>query len=282
MTNNFRLNSSRIGFQGEAGSYSETAASIQFPDHGYSFIPFRSFRELFESVENSTIDLAVVPVENSTEGSINETYDLLVEKPLFVVGEIYQKIHHCLIINKNSKLDDVSVVYSHPQALAQCRRYLQSKPFEVIPMYDTAGSVKFIKENLKNFAAAIASERASKIYDMQIVDHDIEDNSNNFTRFLIISKTNEVNPTHNKISIIFSIAHTPGSLYSILREFAMRGINLTRIESRPTKNVPWEYYFFVDFEGNPDEERILKSLLTIKNSVNFFKLLGSYKKAELI
>lgn len=275
------MNSIRIGFQGESGSYSETAASIKFPDPGNLFIPFRSFRELFEGVENSLIDLAVVPVENSTEGSINETYDLLVEKSLFVIGEIYQKIHHCLIINKNSKEDDISLVYSHPQALAQCRRYLQSKHLDAIPMYDTAGSVKFIKENSKYQAAAIASKRASEIYDMKIADQDIEDNSNNFTRFLIISRLYEPNETHNKISIIFSIAHKPGSLYLILKEFALRKINLTRIESRPTKDIPWEYYFFVDFEGNPSEESIVDSLQAIKASVKFFKLLGSYKKAEI-
>jgi len=276
------MNSVRIGFQGEAGSYSETAASIKFPDPVNLFIPFRSFRELFEGVENSAIDLAVVPVENSTEGSINETYDLLVEKSLFVIGEIYQKIHHCLIINKNSRDDDISEVYSHPQALAQCRRYLQSKHLNAIPMYDTAGSVKFIKENSKYQAAAIASKRASEIYDMKIADQNIEDNSNNFTRFLIISRLYEPNGIHNKISIIFSIAHTPGSLYLILKEFALRKINLTRIESRPTKNIPWEYYFFVDFEGNPAEERIVDSLLAIKDLVKFFKLLGSYKKAEIV
>jgi prephenate dehydratase len=148
-------------------------------------------------------------------------------------------------------------------------------------MYDTAGSVKFIKENSKYQAAAIASKRASEIYDMKIADQDIEDNSNNFTRFLIISRLYEPNETHNKISIIFSIAHKPGSLYLILKEFALRKINLTRIESRPTKDIPWEYYFFVDFEGNPSEESIVDSLQAIKASVKFFKLLGSYKKAEI-
>lgn len=276
------MNSIRIGFQGESGSYSETAASIRFPDPVNCFIPFKSFRELFEGVESSAIDLAIVPVENSTEGSINETYDLLVEKPLFVVGEVYQKIHHCLIVNKVSSEEDISIVYSHPQALAQCRKYLRSKKVETIPMYDTAGSVKFIKENLKYNAAAIASKRASEIYDMKITDYDIEDNSNNFTRFLIVSKLYKPDSTHNKISIFFSISHTPGSLYAILKEFALRDINLTRIESRPTKDVPWEYYFFVDFEGNPGNERISEAFLAIKESVKFFKMLGSYEKAEMI
>jgi prephenate dehydratase len=275
------MSSFRVGFQGESGSYSETSASTKFPDPNCSFVPFKSFRELFDAVENSTVDLAVVPVENSTEGSVNETYDLLVEKPLFVIGEIYQKIHHCLIINKNSSPENISVVYSHPQALAQCRRYIQSRSLESIPMYDTAGSVKFIKETMKVNAAAIASKRAALIYDMSIMEENIEDNYNNFTRFFIVSKRYENGPNHDKISIIFSISHTPGSLYSILKEFALRKINLTKIESRPTKNIPWEYYFFVDLEGNTNEKRISDSLSSIGNIVKSFKLLGSYKKAEI-
>ncbi|VFJ14201.1 prephenate dehydratase [Candidatus Nitrosocosmicus franklandus] len=270
-----------VGFQGESGSYSEASASSRFPGPHYSFVPFKSFRELFDGIENSVIDLAVVPIENSTEGSVNETYDLLVEKPLFVIGEIYQEIHHCLIINKHSSPENISVVYSHPQALAQCRRYLQSKSLDSIPMYDTAGSVKFIKESMKLNAAAIASKRAAQIYDMKILDENIEDNSNNYTRFFIISKTHKNEANHDKISIIFSIPHTPGSLYSVLKEFASRKINLTKIESRPTKNVPWEYYFFVDLEGNMNERRISESISSIQNLVKFFKLLGTYKKAEI-
>jgi prephenate dehydratase len=275
------MNALKVGFQGESGSYSEASARIQYPNPNYSFVPFRSFRELFEGVESSTVDLAVVPIENSTEGSVNETYDLLVEKPLYVIGEIYQKIHHCLIINKNSSPDEISVIYSHPQALAQCRKYIQNRHFESIPMYDTAGSVKFIKETRNASAAAIASKHAAQIYDMKVVEEDIEDNSNNFTRFLIISKRYDSNTDDNKISVIFSISHTPGSLYSILQEFALRNINLTKIESRPTKNIPWEYYFFVDLEGNINDDKVSTSLSAVKTATIFFKLLGSYKKDEI-
>ena len=275
------MNAFKVGFQGESGSYSEASARIQYPNPNYLFIPFRSFRELFDGVENSTVDLAVVPIENSTEGSVNETYDLLVEKPLYAIGEIYQKIHHCLIIDKNSSPDEISVVYSHPQALAQCRKYIQKKHLESIPMYDTAGSVKFIKETHNTSAAAIASKHAAQIYDMKVVEEDIEDNSNNFTRFLIISKSYDMKADDNKISVIFSIPHTPGSLYSVLQEFALRKINLTRIESRPTKNIPWEYYFFVDLEGNVSDDKISASLLSVKSATIFFKLLGSYKKDEI-
>lgn len=272
----------KIGFQGESGSYSEIAALRFFSSFKSSFIPFRSFQDLFDNVENSFIDAAIVPIENSIEGSVNETYDLLVEKHLFVTGEIYQRIRHCLIVNKQQSLEP-KTVFSHPQALAQCRNYIRKKSLEPIPSYDTAGSVKFIKEHSLGDASAIASKRAAEIYDMKIIEEGIEDKNNNFTRFLVISKipNNQTN-TADKTSIIFSISHTPGSLFLILKEFATRNINLTKIESRPTKDIPWEYYFFVDFEGNPDDDVIKTSLLDIKKETLFFKILGSYKKAEII
>ncbi|MDQ6722808.1 MAG: prephenate dehydratase, partial [Thermoproteota archaeon] len=258
----------KIGFQGESGSYSEIAALRYFSNLKPSFIPFRSLQDLFDNVENSFIDAAIVPIENSIEGSVNETYDLLVEKHLFVTGEIYQRIRHCLIVNKQS--DETKTVFSHPQALAQCRNYIRKKSLEPIPSYDTAGSVKFIKEHSLVDASAIASKRAAEIYDMKIIEEGIEDKNNNFTRFLVISKipNNQTN-TADKTSIIFSISHTPGSLFLILKEFATRNINLTRIESRPTKDIPWEYYFFVDFEGNPDDDVIKTSLLDIKKETLF-------------
>lgn len=276
------MNTLKIGFQGESGSYSEISAMNYFSERNSLFIPYRSFKDLFESVESSAIDVAVIPVENSLEGSVNETYDLLVETPVFVIGEIYQKIRHCLIANMESSINEIRAVYSHPQALAQCRSFIQKRSFEPIPMYDTAGSVKFIKENSNFNAAAIASQRAAEIYDMKILEKGIEDKTNNFTRFLVISTKKQNNPHDDKTSIIFSISHTPGSLYSILKEFAIRNINLTKIESRPTKDIPWEYYFFVDLEGNSLDNKINDSLLSVKKTTKFFKLLGSYKKAEII
>jgi prephenate dehydratase len=270
----------KIGFQGESGSYSEIAALRFFSNFKSNLIPFRSFQDLFDNVENCYIDAAIVPIENSIEGSVNETYDLLVEKHLFVTGEIYQRIRHCLIVNTFS--DEPKIVYSHPQALAQCRNYIRKKSLEPVPSYDTAGSVKFIKEHSMVDAAAIASKRAAEIYDMKIIEEGIEDKNNNFTRFLIISKISDNQNNADKTSIIFSISHTPGSLFLILKEFAARNINLTKIESRPTKDIPWEYYFFVDFEGNPNEDMIRTSLLNIQKETLFFKILGSYKKAEII
>ena len=270
----------KIGFQGELGSYSEIAALRFFSNSQSNFIPFRSFQDLFDNVENSFLDAAIIPVENSIEGSVNETYDLLVEKRLFVTGEIYQRIRHCLITNKGSQ--EIETVYSHPQALAQCRNYIRKRSLEPISSYDTAGSVKFIKEHSLVHASAIASKRAAEIYDMKIIEEGIEDKNNNFTRFLVISKISGNQTEADKTSIIFSISHTPGSLFLILKEFALRNINLTKIESRPTKDIPWEYYFFVDFEGSPNEDTIKKSMLNIKKETLFFKILGSYKKAEIV
>ena len=150
----------KIGFQGESGSYSEIAALRFFSNSQANFIPFRSFQDLFDNVENSFLDAAIIPVENSIEGSVNETYDLLMEKQLFVTGEIYQRIRHCLITNKRSR--EIKTVYSHPQALAQCRNYIRKRSLEPIPSYDTAGSVKFIKEHSLVYASAIASKSLLK------------------------------------------------------------------------------------------------------------------------
>jgi prephenate dehydratase len=269
----------KVGYQGETGSYSEIAAIKFFANSKSTFIPFKSFHDLFDNVENAFLDAAVIPIENSIEGSVNETYDLLMEKPLFVIGEIYQRIRHCLIAN--NKHYRIEIVYSHPQALAQCRNYLRDKSMEPVPFYDTAGSVKYIKENSFSNCAAIASKRAAETYNMEIIDEGIEDKFNNFTRFLVISKNFSHKSTNNKTSIIFSISHRPGSLFLVLKEFASRNINLTKIESRPKKDIPWEYYFFVDFEDNSEKDIVKESLLSIKNETIFFKILGSYEKAEI-
>ena len=267
----------RVAFQGEPGAYSEMAALQYFSNA--ELVPMRSFQEVFNIIETGKVDFAVVPIENSIEGSISETYDLLFLTNMFVSGEIYQRIRHCLITNKRAS-STIKLAYSHPQALGQCRSYLQTKGLEPVPTYDTAGAVKLIKEKKITEGAAIASKRAAEIYDMEIVEEGIEDKKNNFTRFLVLSK-NETKPTNNdRTSIIFSVRHVPGALFSILEEFAHRQINLTKIESRPTKEAPWEYNFYVDFEGHATDENIAHTLQLVKNKSAFFKILGSYKKAE--
>ena len=268
-----------VTFQGERGAYSEMAALQYFPNA--KVLPKKSFQDVFDSIETGEANYAVVPIENSIEGSVNETYDLLLQTKITVSGEIYQRVRHCLIANKGITIDRIVVVYSHPQAIAQCRSYLQLKKIESVPTYDTAGAVKMIKEKIIMNAAAIASRRAAEIYDMDVLEEGIEDRKINFTRFLVLSKTKTKPTGRDRTSIIFSVKHLPGALFSILKEFASRQINLTRIESRPTKETLWEYNFYVDFEGHYEDETIKKALQSIKDKSIYFKILGSYKKAEL-
>ncbi|MGI0042386.1 MAG: prephenate dehydratase [Nitrososphaeraceae archaeon] len=268
----------KVAFQGERGAYSELAVIQYFPNS--TPIPARSFQEVIETLLSGLSDYAVVPIENSIEGSVNEVYDLLLQSDLFVIGETYQRIHHCLIAIKGTDRGSLKEVYSHPQALAQCRHYLNEKKLDPVPVYDTAGAVKMIKLGQNKSAAAIASKRAAKIYGMEILDVGIEDSKNNFTRFYILSRDpTDTKPSGNDgTSIIFSVKHAPGSLVNILSEFARREINLTKIESRPTKKTPWEYNFFTDFEGHVLDARIRDVLRVIEPKTAFVKILGSYKK----
>ena len=275
----------RVAFQGERGAYGEMATLQYFPD--VKLLPLKSFQDVFDAAENGKVEYIVVPLENSIEGSINEIYDLLLQTKMNVVGEIYQRVRHCLIANRGTKM--IRYVHSHPQALAQCRAYLQNKGLKPMPTYDTAGAAKMIKENKMVDSAAIASKRAAELYDMEILDEGIEDRKNNYTRFFVLSpkkkKSGKSDPHdiggyNHKTSIIFSVRHVPGALFGILGEFAIRKINLTKIESRPTKETPWEYNFYVDFEGHLQNKAVHEALLSIKPKTSYIKILGSYKKAE--
>jgi chorismate mutase / prephenate dehydratase len=268
----------KVAFQGERGAYSESAV-YQFFGADTQVKPCREFRDVFESVEKQETPHGVVPMENSTEGSINQNYDLFLKYDLKVRGEVIVKIEHCLIANPGTALADIKTVYSHPQALAQCRTFLEELGRELIPTYDTAGSVKMIKEKGLKDAAAVASERAANLYGMQILAKDIADNPENYTRFFVLSKEDSSVTGKDKTSIIFAAVHAPGSLYHALGEFAKREINLTKIESRPTKQTPWEYNFYLDFEGHRTEPRCAEALKALEKYAAFIKILGSYPKA---
>jgi len=268
----------RVAFQGERGAYSESAVYTFF-GASVGVKPCRELAEVFESVDKQESQYGVVPVENSLEGSVNQTYDLFLAHDLKVCGEIILRVSHCLIANPNTSLEAVKAVYSHPQALAQCRNFLERLGRELIPTYDTAGSVKMLKEKGLKDAAAVASERAAELYGMKILAREIEDNPANYTRFFVLSREDAPMTGRDKTSIIFSAAHTPGSLYNVLGEFAKRNINLTKIESRPTKQKPWEYNFYVDFEGHRGEGRCAEALKALEKSVTFIKILGSYSRA---
>jgi len=267
-----------IAFQGEPGAYSESAV-YQFFGSKVQAKPCRDFRDVFENVKLKTVTAGVVPVENSLEGSISQNYDLFFSYDLKVCGEVIVKIEHCIIVNPGTRIYQIKSVYSHPQALAQCRSYLEKVGWEIVPAYDTAGSVKIIKEQKLTNAAAIASERASEIYDMQILVRDIADNKENYTRFFVLSQQDSALTGKDKTSIIFSAKHEPGSLYNALGEFAERKINLTRIESRPTKKTAWEYNFYLDFEGHRTEQKCAEALKALEKYAIFVKILGSYPKA---
>ena len=268
-----------VAFQGERGAYSESAV-YQFFGSTVQVKPCKDFKDVFESVKKQEVQAGVVPVENSLEGSVNQNYDLFFSYDLKVCGEVIVKVAHCLIANLGTSLDQIKTVYSHPQALAQCRSFLEKAKWELIPAYDTAGSVKLIKEKKLKDAAAIASERAAELYGMQILARDIADNKENYTRFFVLSKEDSPVTGKDKTSIIFSAKHEPGSLYHALGEFAKRNINLTRIESRPTKKTLWEYNFYLDFEGHRTEPNCSEALKALQKYATFIKILGSYPKAK--
>jgi len=268
----------KVAFQGERGAYSESAV-FQFFGNTTEAKPCKDFKDVFENVETQKTQFGVVPVENSLEGSVTQNYDLFLKYDLKVCGEVIVKVEHCLIANPGTTLSDIKVVYSHPQALAQCRAFLEELGRELVPTYDTAGSVKMLKEKHLTDAAAIASERAANLYGMQILDKDIADNPENYTRFFVLGKEDAAPTGKDKTSIIFGAAHKPGSLYNALGEFAKRDINLTKIESRPTKQKPWEYNFYLDFEGHRTETRCAEALKALEKYAAFIKILGSYPKA---
>jgi prephenate dehydratase len=267
----------RVAFQGERGAYSEIASLKYFKEA--ELMPCKTLADVLDLV-NKEADYAIIPVENSLEGSVNEAYDLLLTTDLMIIGEVYVRIVHCLVSYKDN-IDDIKVVYSHPQALGQCRNFINMHRFESIPYYDTAGSVKMLATNKIDEAAAIASKRAAEIYNMKVVAESIEDDKNNYTRFLVLGRE-KTRPTGNdKSMIIFATKHVPRALYEALGEFASRDINLTMIVSRPIKGKPWEYNFYLDFEGHIDEPKIKECLEGLKRKTSFLKVLGSYPKSSL-
>jgi len=268
----------RVAFQGEHGAYSEEAVYAFFGESTRTQ-PCATLKEAFQVAEKESVSFGVVPAENSLEGTINQTYDLLLQSPLRISGEVKIRISHCLLGFPGTKLRDITKVYSHPQALAQCRGFLDALQVSVESAYDTAGSAKMIRDRGLRSAAAIASERAAELYGLDILRRDIEDDSENYTRFFVVGK-NDATPTgKDKTSIVFGTKHEPGSLHRALNELAIRGINLTKVESRPIRGTPWEYHFFVDFEGHRNDRPCSDALQALANSTTFVKILGSYPQS---
>ena len=268
-----------VAFQGEIGAYGEEAA-LQFFGPSIQVKPCESLDDVFKMVEQGTRQFGVVPIENSLEGSISRVYDLLLDSNLQVYGETELRISHCLIAKPGAQLGTVKKVFSHPQALAQCRAFLKHLNCELIPTYNTAASVKMIKEKDIKDGAAVASARAAEIYGMQILAKEIEDNPNNFTRFFVLAKHDSPPSGNDKTSIVFSVKHRPGTLYEFLQKLAASKINLTKIESRPTRQKPWEYNFYLDFEGHQEDKATQAVLENVMGISIFVKVLGSYPKAK--
>jgi chorismate mutase/prephenate dehydratase len=274
-----RFSGVKAAFQGEVGAYSEEAA-IRFFDPSIETVPCRDLTDVFKMVERDDVDYGIVPIENSLEGDVNQTFDLLLSSDLKVWGEMNLKITHCLVADPKTRLDSIEKVYSHPQALAQCRNFLIEQGLEPVPAYDTAGSVKNIRDRGLMDAGAVASRRAAEIYGMKVLAEGIEDIPYNYTRFLVLAKEDASPTGEDKTSIIFSTKHVPGALYKALEAFASRKINLTKIQSRPTREKPWSYNFFMDFEGHREDVICRDALEDLEGKSLFVKVLGSYPKAK--
>ncbi len=268
------MNIPKVSFQGERGSFSEDAV-IQYFGQSQP-VPFPNFAAVFESVSAHEMDYGVVPVENSQAGSINDTYDLLLNHDLHIIGEVFLRVKHCLLALPGDSIGEITKIYSHPQALAQCQEFLSSIKADLIPTYDTAGSAKMIKEQKLRKSAAIASKRVSEIYGMSVLAEGIETNPKNYTRFFVISNDKAAPSENNKTSMVFRTKNIPGALYQSMGAFANRGINLSKLESRPAKDTPWEYIFYVDFEGHVDEVNCKEALEELNTKCAFLKILGSY------
>ncbi|WP_457637211.1 prephenate dehydratase [Oceanithermus sp.] len=270
----------RVAYQGTAGAFSEEAALTVAPD--YQPLGLRTFHEVFAAVTERRADCGVVPVENSVAGSINQTYDLLLESDLHVVGEVYLRVRHNLLAPPGSKLEEIERVISHPQALSQCDGFLAEHKLEPIPVYDTAGAAKQLAENPEPGLAAIASRRAAEVYGLEVLAESIEDFDFNHTRFFVIAP--EEKPRSElpyKTSIVFGVRHKPGGLLSALEGFARENVNLTKLESRPRRDRAWSYVFYLDFEGHVEDPEPARAMMVLLRRAAFVKVLGSYPAASL-
>jgi prephenate dehydratase len=270
----------RVAFQGEPGAFSGEAAR-KLLGHEVELIPCETFEKMFAEVEDGSSDYCLAPIENSLFGSVHQNYDLLLKHSLRIVGETNLRIIHNLIAAPGTRLEDVKRVYSHPVALGQCRRFLTGRPeMRPIAAYDTAGSVKMIMESRESGAAAIASAAAAEVYGARILVPGIEDDQANFTRFLLLAREDdcaEPPPGADKTSIVFALENRTGSLYRAMAVFALRDIDLLKIESRPLIGRPWEYSFYLDFFGAQAEPRVSNALAHLREFATSVKVLGCYK-----
>jgi prephenate dehydratase len=266
----------RVAFQGELGAFSQQAARRIFGPH-LQPLPCIAFEDVFSRLVRGKADFAVIPIENSLAGSIHQNFDLLAKHSLESIGETYVRIEHHLIACPRARMADIRQVYSHPVALAQCRTFLGSlRAAEEVSFYDTAGSVKFIRDKNLSNAAAVASADAARMYGMKILKRNIEDDRENYTRFLALARRGRVPHGGAKTSLVFSLRNEPGALFKALSVFALRDINLTKIESRPMRGRKWEYLFYVDLQSDIRSRQCVNALRHLQEMTAYFKVLGSY------
>jgi prephenate dehydratase len=278
---------SKVAFQGEHGAFSEDAARKLLGSQAIT-IPFRKFDDMFDAVSTGQADSAIVPIENSLAGSVHQNYDLMMEHELTIVGETYLRIVHNLIASPGVPLSGIRRVYSHPVALAQCGKFLRAnKQIEAEAAYDTAGSVRMIMASGSPTDAAIAGHSAAIFYGAKVLAEGIEDNPQNFTRFLLLTRSGSssqlaapAQTERRKTSIVFRVANTPGALYKALAAFALRDVDLCKIESRPIEGRPWEYSFYLDFEGDQRDVRVDRAIAHLAEMAESIRVLGSYPSAS--
>jgi arogenate/prephenate dehydratase len=267
----------RIAYQGELGAFSEAAARTVNPDA--ELVACRAFEDVFGAVEEGTVAYGVLPIENSIGGSIHRNYDLLLEHQLPIVGEVELPVVHCLLALPGTTMAGLRRVYSHPQGLAQCERFLRTLAgVEIVATYDTAGSAKLVADERLTDAAAIASARAGEVFGLTPLATSIQDYDDNLTRFLVVGRSPLPNTVPDKTTIVFSLPNEPGSLFKALSVFALRGIDLTKLESRPIPGRPWEYLFYADLAAAADEVVCARALAHLAEFAPTLRTLGSYRR----
>ncbi len=264
-----------VAFQGLHGAYSEQAIRQHFGVN-VEVVPCSTLTEMFATMKSREIKYALLPVENALAGAVSQAYELLMDSDLRIQAEVFVHVHHALLVPKGMKLAQVRRARSHPQALAQCEQFLRRHNIEPVPYFDTAGSARDLAEESDDCTAAIASELAGELYNLDIIERQIEDVQFNFTRFFVLADDDPVMGEYNKTSIVFATRNRPAALIECLSEFAERGLNLTKIESRPRRNRPWEPVFFLDFEGHWQETVCQEALARLLQRASFVKMLGSY------